>query len=169
MNDLNHYCHNPIVLLQRIERSSQQITFFNTCFDDDQSSSSYGVIMMHASIAVLQIVGLYLVHQSKHVTSIPSLNETKPVTALIYFSTICFGVIVFIGYQLKGFLNISQAIKSVFYLVLVFLFLGLVFGPKVKITPLLAISKTLIVFRNGNKHAHSMCCVPIPLSTCCQM
>ncbi|KAL5499498.1 hypothetical protein EMCRGX_G010932 [Ephydatia muelleri] len=112
-----------------IEQSSQQTKFFYTC-SDDQSSSSYGVVMMYACIALLQLVGLYLIYQSKHIASIPSLNETKSVTALIYFSTICFGIIVFIEIQFKGYLNISQSIVGVLYLVLVFLFLGLVFGPK---------------------------------------
>ena len=99
--------------------------------------------MMYACIALLQLVGLYLIYQSKHIASIPSLNETKSVTALIYFSTICFGIIVFIEIQFKGYLNISQSIVGVLYLVLVFLFLGLVFGPKVRLIFFLANKRAL--------------------------
>ena len=122
------------VLLQKNDLSSKQIQFFYACYEN-QSSSYYGTVMMYACYAVVQTVGLYLVYKSKNVTSIPSLNDTKSVTALIYISTVCFCVIAFLKFILDGYSDLSNTLSSLMSLVLIASFLGLVFGPKVSYVP----------------------------------
>ena len=88
--------------------------------------------MIYSIIAALQVAGLSLVYQSKHVASIPSLNEAKFVIALIYTSTVYFCIVAITKFMPINNLDASNAVTSVMGLVLIFAFLGLVFGPKVR-------------------------------------
>lgn len=118
--------YNSLLIL---ETSSENVVFCYTC-TDTQTPKFYGTLMLYGFIAVLQVAGLALVYQSKYVASVPSLNDAKSVTALVYISTVCFGIIAFVAFQLRGNLTASNCIMGLTFLVLIFSFLGLVFCPK---------------------------------------
>ena len=82
-------------------------------------------------LIILQLAGLYLAIKSKVVRSIPSLNDSKFVIALIYVSSVTLGLTIFTHVQLSEYWNIGGIVFDSLLLALVVAFLGLVFGPKV--------------------------------------
>ena len=104
------------------------------CYDVDQHRYVYYFdLFIFVYLGLLQFVGLILAFQTRKV-KIYALNDSKPIAALIYISSIALVVIVLISFILRGSINISAAVFFGGIILLATTFLALIFVPKVSLT-----------------------------------
>ena len=103
--------------------------FVWTCYEPPYGTF-YCDLLIFAYLALLQIVGLVLAFQTRKV-KITALNDSTFVAAVVYISSIVLVALVLVTFALCGYINIQAAIFSGGVLLLAFVFLILMFSPKV--------------------------------------
>ena len=81
-------------------------------------------------MALLQIVGIVLAFQTRKV-KISALNDSTFVAALVYISSIVLVALLLVTFGLRGYINVQGAIFSGGVLILAFVYLIVMFAPKV--------------------------------------
>ena len=111
------------------ELGIRQQYFVWSCYDP-ATGAFYCDLLIFAYLALLQIVGIVLAFQTRKV-KISALNDSTFVAALVYISSVVLVALVLVTFALRGYINIQGAIFSGGVLLLAFVYLILMFIPKV--------------------------------------
>ena len=111
------------------ELGIRQQYFVWSCFESG-SGAYYCDLLIFAYLALLQIVGIVLAFQTRKV-KISALKDSTFVAALVYISSIVLVALLLVTFGLRGYINIQGAIFSGGILILAFVYLIVMFVPKV--------------------------------------
>ena len=100
-----------------------------SCYDP-ATGAFYCGLLIFAYLALLQIVGIVLAFQTRKV-KISALNDSTFVAALVYISSVVLMALVLVTFALRNYINIRGAIFSGGNLLLAYVYLILMFVPKV--------------------------------------
>ena len=89
-------------------------------------------VLIFTYLGLLQLVGIVLAFQTRKV-KILILNDSKPVAALVYISSIALVMMVLITFTLRDYINVIAAVFNGGIIVLATVFLILIFTPKVRL------------------------------------
>ena len=111
------------------ELGIRQQYFVWACFDHGDGGY-YCDLLIFVYLALLQIVGIVLAFQTRKV-KISALNDSTFVAALVYISSVVLVALVLVTFALRSYINIQGAIFSGGVLLLAYVYLILMFAPKV--------------------------------------
>ena len=89
-------------------------------------------VLIFTYLGLLQLVGIVLAFQTRKV-KILILNDSKPVAALVYISSIALVMMVLITFILRDYINVIAAVFNGGIIVLATVFLIFIFTPKVRL------------------------------------
>lgn len=94
------------------------------------SPTFFWQISIFVYLAILQVVGILLAFQTRHV-KIKGLNESKLVATIIYISSVVLVALALVNFGLRTYINIGTGITVAGIFTLTTIILGLNFVPKV--------------------------------------